>query len=144
MLGAAKSETAKSAGPHDSRIHSFVLTADRPIAPASLQLFLDMLRQLHGASLLRIKGIVALADDAARPLVIHGVQHVFHPPLRLDAWPDEDHSTRIVCIVRDLQKGHVEGLWRAFCGMPAVDTPDAAALAANPLNPGGGGLFNHS
>ena len=143
VLGAAQ-KSMRASSPHDARLHSFVLTAESPVAPTSLQLFLDMLKQLHGASLLRMKGLIALSDDPGRPVVIHGVQHVFHPPLRLDRWPDADRATRIVCIVRDMDKGHVEGLWRAFCGMPAVDTPDAAAITSNPLNPGGGGLFNHS
>ena len=135
---------AHDANRHDAHIRAFALTARRPLAPASLQLFLDMLRELHGNSLLRLKGIVALADDPARPLVVHGVQHVFHPPQRLEAWPDSDHGTRIVLIVKDLDPGHVRGLWGAFTGGADVDTPDAEALAANPLKLSSGGLFRHS
>jgi G3E family GTPase len=55
-----------------------------------------LLGSAHGPNLLRVKGIVAPADDPARPVIIQGVQHVFHPPLRLPAWPDGDHTTRIV------------------------------------------------
>ncbi len=132
------------ANKHDEDIRAFVLKAASPVAPASLQLFLDMLRELHGSSLLRLKGIVALADDPARPLVVHGVQHVFHPPQRLETWPDRDHGTRIVLIVRDIDPGHIRGLWGAFTGAVAIDTPDAQALAVNPLKPSSGGLFTHS
>ena len=67
-------------------------------------MLLDLLRQAHGPRLLRVKGVVALSDDPARPVVIHGVQHVFHPPHRLSAWPDADHRTRIVFIVKDLEE----------------------------------------
>ena len=133
-----------SGGAHDARIHSFVLTSEQPIAPPLLQLFLDMLQQLHGPALLRMKGIVSLADDPTRPLVIHGVQHVLHPPVRLERWPDDDHSTRIVFIVCGLDPDHVRGLWGAFSGGIAIDRPDAAALSENPLKPGGGGLFTYS
>jgi G3E family GTPase len=126
---------------HDDRIHSFCLKSDKPVAPASFNLFLQFLRELHGPSLLRMKGIVALSDDATRPLVIHGVQHVFHPPVRLDAWPDSDHSTRIVFIVKDIDPGHLRGLWQAFTAGGGVDQPDGQALTANPLKPATGGLL---
>lgn len=143
-------ETAASRGPgaerrHDERIRAFVIRDEQPVRAASLQLFLDMLQQLHGASLLRVKGLVALAEDPGRPVVIHGVQHVFHPPVRLEDWPDADRSTRLVMIVRDLDPAHVQGLWRAFAGGAGVDLPDAQALSDNPLKPSASsGLFGHS
>jgi G3E family GTPase len=118
---------------HDARIRAFCLTSQAQIATAAFDLFLDLLRQAHGPSLLRVKGIVALADDPARPVVIHGVQHVFHPPVRLAAWPDADHSTRMVFILRDLSPVFVADLWRTLTGEIAVDTADAAALAESPL-----------
>lgn len=145
VLHAAQSGAqAHNSNRHDARIHAFVISAGKPIAGASLQLFLDMVRQLHGSSLLRVKGLIALAEDPSRPLVIHGVQHVFHPPLRLNDWPDADRQTRIVFIVRDLDPGHVRGLWQAFSGGVGIDTPDADALTANPLKPSSGGLFSQS
>jgi G3E family GTPase len=104
-------------------------------------MFLDLLRQAHGPRLLRVKGVVALSDDPARPVVIHGVQHVFHPPHRLSAWPDADHRTRIVFIVKDLEEHFVTGLYNAFAGTPAVGAPDASALTDNPLAPRAGGLL---
>jgi hypothetical protein len=84
---------------------------------------------------------VALSDDPARPVVIHGVQHVFHPPHRLSAWPDADHRTRIVFIVKDLEERFVTGLYEAFAGTPLPDAPDASALTDNPLAPRAGGLL---
>ena len=52
---------------------------------ATFEMFLDLLRSLHGPKLLRLKGIVKIAETPDTPLVIHGVQHVLHPPARLDA-----------------------------------------------------------
>ncbi len=126
---------------HDDHIRAFCLTGDTPFTPASFDIFLDLLRHTHGPRLLRVKGIVALADDPSRPVVIHGVQHVFHPPHRLDAWPDADRRTRIVFIVKDLDRKFVEGLSAALIHRPAVDTPDAEALSNNPLAPRPGGLL---
>ncbi|QGM99655.1 GTP-binding protein [Methylocystis parvus] len=126
---------------HDDHIQAFCLTGDEPFTPPSFDIFIDLLRHTHGPRLLRVKGIVALSDDPARPVVIHGVQHVFHPPHRLDAWPDDDHRTRIVFIVKDLDWKFVEGLYAALIHMPATDTPDAEALTNNPLAPARGGLL---
>jgi G3E family GTPase len=100
---------------HDARIRSFSFTEERAISPAGLELFLELLKSYHGASLLRMKAIVKVADDPARPVVLHGVQHVFHPPARLSSWPDgSEGATRMVFIVRDIEKQAIEGLFRAF------------------------------
>jgi G3E family GTPase len=96
-------------------------------------MFLDLLRSAHGPKLLRVKGLVALAEDPDRPVVIHGVQHVIHVPAVLPRWPDGDRRSRLVFIVKDLDRSFVERLWTAFLGRPGVDQPDAAALADNPL-----------
>ncbi len=127
-------------GPHDEHIGSFVLTAAKPLAPTRLDMFLDLLRGAHGPGLLRVKGLVALADDASRPLLVQGVQHLFHPPRRLPNWLDEDHGTRLVVIGRDLDRAAIEKLWRAFFDAPSIDRPDGAALAS-PFAPSGPGLF---
>ena len=126
---------------HDARIRAFCLRSDTALAPGAFDTFVEMLRQIHGPNLLRVKGILSLSDDPARPVVIHGVQHVFHPPQRLDAWPDADHSTRIVFIVRDIEPEHLRGLWAAFAGESRIGQPDAAAITQNPLNPKPEGLL---
>ncbi len=119
---------------HDARIRAFCLTSDRPIRQGTLDMFLDLLRSSQGAKLLRVKGLVALAEDPEHPVVIHGVQHVIHVPAVLPRWPSEDRRSRIVFIVDDLDRETVEKLWNAFLGKPAVDQPDAAALSDNPLS----------
>jgi hypothetical protein len=72
------------------------------------------------------------------PVVVHGVQHVFHPTARLERWPDDDHRTRLVFITRDLPERTVRELFEAFIGTAAPDRPDRAALTDNPLVPFGG------
>ncbi|KQP42497.1 ATP-binding protein [Methylobacterium sp. Leaf104] len=123
---------------HDASIRAFSLTSDAPVPRAAFEMFLDLLRSAHGPNLLRLKGLVALADAPDRPLVVHGVQHVIHAPVHLDAWPDGDHRSRLVLILRDLDPAFVARLWDAFLGRPRIDGPDAAALTDNPLAiPGG-------
>jgi G3E family GTPase len=123
---------------HDDRIRAFAFTADAAIPSAMLEMFLDLLRSVHGPSLLRLKGIVKLAETPASPVVIHGVQHVFHPPVRLPHWPDGDERTRIVLITRDLEPEGVKQLFDAFLGATTPDRADRAALLDNPLVPFGG------
>ncbi|MDB5556495.1 MAG: cobalamin biosynthesis CobW-like protein, partial [Rhizobium sp.] len=82
---------------HDEAIQSFSIIHERPVDPAALGMFIDLLRSAHGEKLLRMKAVVQLADDPDRPLVLHGVQSIFHQPERLPAWPDpSDRRTRMV------------------------------------------------
>ena len=118
---------------HDASIQAVCLTSAAPVPRAAFEMFMDLLRSGHGPKLLRLKGLVALADDPERPIVVHGVQHVFHAPLTLPSWPDPDHTSRLVLILRDLDPAFVERLWDAFLGRPRIDAPDATALANNPL-----------
>jgi len=126
---------------HDASIRAFCLTSAEPLSPAAFDAFMTMLQQAQGPKLLRVKGIVGLADDPSRPIVVHGVQHVFHPPVRLERWPDGDHSTRLVFIVKDLSRAFVERFFSAATGAITVDAPDLAAELSNPLAIKSGGLL---
>jgi G3E family GTPase len=99
---------------HDQHIRSFSFSEPQAISPAGLELFMELLKSYHGSNMLRMKAIVKVSDEPSRPIVLHGVQHVFHPPVRLREWPDTDHSTRMVFIVKDIEKPMIEGLFRAF------------------------------
>ena len=105
---------------HDERIRAFCITRDKPISWAALSGWLDALASMRGDDLLRVKAIVALADRPEQPVVLHGVQHLFHPPVLLPQWPSEDRRTRIVFITRDLPKEAIEQSLAAF---EAADEP---------------------
>lgn len=127
---------------HDTNRHgaieAFSFSSDQPIEPHDLEAFLDLLSSAHGPKLLRVKGIVKLRDEPDRPLVVHGVQHVFHPPVQLSAWPAGDTKlTRFVFITDGLPRAYVERIFRALTGEIGVDQPDKAAFANNPLAPPG-------
>jgi G3E family GTPase len=123
---------------HDDRIRAFTLATDAAIPVAMLDMFLELLRSLHGPDLLRLKGIVKLTETPASPVVIHGVQHILHRLVQLPAWPDGDERTRLVLITRDLEPDAVKRLFDAFLGAGAPDRADGAALVDNPLVPFGG------
>lgn len=118
---------------HDASIRSFSIVHDQPIDRNAVAMFVDLLRSAHGEKLLRMKAIVMLSDDPARPLVLHAAQSTLHPPARLDAWPGEDRRTRLVLITKDLEEDFVRDLFDAFIGKPRVGGADRAALTDNPL-----------
>jgi G3E family GTPase len=86
---------------HGDAIRSFAVTRVEPVDWPSFADWLGSLVSLRGANILRIKGLVNVRRSE-RPLVIHGVHHVFYPPTALRAWPDADQSTRLVFITRGL------------------------------------------
>ncbi|MCA3360298.1 MAG: GTP-binding protein [Roseomonas sp.] len=111
---------------HDARIQAFGLTFTEPLPWEGLGGWLEMLAITRGASILRLKAILNLAGED-RPVVLHGVQHVFHPPERLAAWPaGHDRHSRIVFILRDLDRAVVEEGLAAFLQAAR----DKAAIAA--------------
>jgi G3E family GTPase len=123
---------------HDERIRAFSYATDQAIPASMFDMFIELLRSLHGPDMLRLKGIVKIADMPETPVVVHGVQHLFHPTVRLERWPDEDHRTRMVLIMRDGSPEKITELFEAFLAAPRIDRPDRAALLDNPLVPFGG------
>ncbi len=109
---------------HDARIQSFSVVLDTPLDRYGLQSALSMLTSFRADNLLRFKAIVNLQDEP-QPVVLHGVQHVLYPEVKLDAWPDDDHRSRFVFIVRDLDPEFVANLLADFTG--AARTHAAAA-----------------
>src|SRR6516162_2439461 len=108
---------------HDDRIRAFCITRERPISWGVLSGWLDGLATMRGDDLLRFKAIVALSDRPDQPVVLHGVQHLFHPPILLRQWPSEDRRTRMVFITRDLPQEAIEATLTAF--EKAVEEPPA-------------------
>jgi G3E family GTPase len=99
---------------HDEHIRAFAIRKEEPIPAQAFSLFLDLLTAQRGADLLRVKGIVNIAEEPDRPMVFHAVQHVMHPPVTLEAWPSDDHDTRLVFIVRDLDKAQIQNFLDAL------------------------------
>ncbi len=89
------------AGHHSANIRSFSLRITEPIDWTAFGVWLTALLHRHGTQVLRVKGLLNVSD-ALGPVVLHGVQHIIHTPMHLDAWPDADTSSRIVFVVQDL------------------------------------------
>ncbi|WP_027059744.1 CobW family GTP-binding protein [Mesorhizobium loti] len=112
---------------HGIQSYSFVI--DEPVEWAAFARWLDYVAALKGEDLLRLKGLVHVTEQPERPLVLHGVQHVFHPPVRLDAWPSADRRTRLVFIVRDIPRETIARTLTKFAAIDAasIRAPDRTA-----------------
>jgi G3E family GTPase len=102
---------------HADDIRTLALRFDAPVDWTRFGIWLTMLLHRHGDALLRVKGILNVAD-AVTPVAVHAVQHLVHPPRHLGAWPDGDRRSRLVFIARGLDPVVIERSFRAFSGVP--------------------------
>jgi G3E family GTPase len=93
---------------HRSDIASFAFIREEPSSRYALQLLLNALEHNLGPNLLRVKGLVNVAEEPDRPAVIQGAQHLLHNIAWLDRWPDADRRTRIVFITQNIARADVE------------------------------------
>jgi len=100
---------------HLHGIQSFCLSFADPLDGTELSNALQMLTQVYGGKLLRVKGIVNVKDQP-KPFVVHGVQHIFYPPDTLEKWPGDNHASRLVFITKDLSEDVVRRHFTPFVG----------------------------
>lgn len=107
------------ASAHDHRIRAFALRFERPLDWTMFGIWLSLLLAARGQDVLRVKGLLNAAGSVG-PVVLNGVQHVIHPPQHLAAWPDDDHASRLVLIVREIAADDVERSLLAFQELAAL------------------------
>ncbi|CAO3352369.1 Metal chaperone, involved in Zn homeostasis [Azospirillum palustre] len=98
---------------HDDHIRAFCMVIDRPIPWNGFVDFMEALIAQAGENLLRVKGLLNV-QESELPVVVHGVQHMFHPPVRLEDWPSDDHRTKLVFITRDVGQPVIEPLFNGL------------------------------
>ena len=130
---AARAGAAGATGPghdvnrHGPDIHTFCIVHEEPIDWTAFGIWLTMLLHSHGEEVLRVKGILNVRGIET-PVVINGVQHIVHPPMHLEGWPDDDRRSRIVFIVRGIPRARIVESLAAFNRLAGVapDRPEAA------------------
>lgn len=85
--------------------HSFELTS--AISMAKFELWLNEILALKGPDLLRMKAILNIQGFPG-PMVVHGVQHLFHPASFLTTWPTQERHSRLVFITRGIEREVLE------------------------------------
>jgi G3E family GTPase len=118
VLDASAHGTAHGHDPnrHDAQVYSFVLRFKKPFIWGEFAEAMDVLLSTCGDRILRVKGLINVEGKPA-PRVVHCVQHVRYPEAGLPAWPDTDHDSRLVFIVRNFQREYVEKAFAMFCGV---------------------------
>lgn len=118
---------------HDRDIASFAFIRDNPIPREALRLLLEALQQNLGPNLLRVKGIINVAEEPGKPAVIQGAQHLLHNLAWLERWPDADHRSKIVFITQGYDRADVEDMI-AVLDRVAMRTAAARAKAQAQAN----------
>jgi G3E family GTPase len=95
---------------HNQNIKTVSLRFKEPFTWEAASAALELLTQLRGPDMLRVKGLMNIDG---KPVVIQGVQHIFHPPVTLDQWPSADHDTRMVFITKNIEAKLIESLFNA-------------------------------
>ena len=98
---------AHGAHTHTTHVESFAAVFDRPLDWTAFGVWASMLLHRHGADILRLKGLLNIAGMPT-PVLVNGVQHLMHPPSHLPEWPDADRRSRLIFIVRGLQRPRIE------------------------------------
>ena len=120
QLQAWLGNTATSPNPHghasksDGAINTFAFLSEQHVSEAQLIVFREAMRIMHGPKLLRMKGLIALKEDPDHPVVIHHVQSIAHPPVKLARWPTRDQRTKLVFITQSIARETIEGFWNAL------------------------------
>lgn len=105
-------------GGHAADASSFVLRFEAPMDWVAFGVWLTALLHTHGERILRVKGVLHVAESDT-PVAIHGVQHVVHPPMHLGAWPSDERTSRIVFITRGLDAAPIRASLQTFLGLAA-------------------------
>ncbi|QHE76184.1 CobW family GTP-binding protein [Hydrogenophaga sp. PBL-H3] len=117
----------REAGAHASGVASFSLDLDGPMDWTVFGVWLSLLLHAHGDRVLRVKGLLDVAGTE-RPVVVHGVQHLIHPPTHLAAWPAGERRSRLVFITQGLAPDLIRRSLSAFL---AALSPRTAREAMN-------------
>jgi len=107
---------------HAAGVESFAVIFNHPLDWTAFGIWASMLLHRHGADVLRVKGLLNVAG-VPTPVLINGVQHVVHPPSHLEKWPDDDRRSRLIFIVRGLQRPRIErslGVFNDLVNSPAA------------------------
>lgn len=105
---ASRLDITHTAPPHrGSEVRSFSVRADRAVDFRSFALWLSMVSQFHGETLLRVKGLLRVEDEPG-PVVVQAVQHVVYPTYAMSQWPSADRSSRLMVITRGMPVKLVE------------------------------------
>jgi G3E family GTPase len=126
----AEEADGHSSHAHTSEVRSFAAIFDRPLDWTAFGVWASMLLHRYGADVLRLKGLLNI-EGVPTPVLINGVQHIVHPPSHLEAWPDADRRSRLIFIVRGLERARIERSLAVFNNL--VNAPARPRQSGDPV-----------
>lgn len=105
-----------------TNIESFAILRAEPISSLTLLAAINLVQQQYGDSILRLKGIIDI-EGRDNPVIIHGVQGQLYPVAELDEWPEGDHVSKLVFIVRATVLEQIRHIFTQ-----ALDHPDESTI----------------
>ena len=114
---------------HMDGISTFCVAIDQPVKWSAFKQWLEYLALLKGEDLLRFKGLLQIEERPETPIVVQGVQHIFHPPRELECWPDADRRSRLVFITRRISRETIVGTLCKFAGVDIAATNGFRAVS---------------
>lgn len=111
-LGVHRSLVQPAAGTPGG-VASFTLELEHGVDWTVFGVWLSLLLHTHGQRVLRVKGLLHV-QGAERPVVVHGVQHLIHPPEHLPAWPPGERRSRLVFITQGIAPDLIRRSLAAF------------------------------
>jgi len=112
---------------HTRGVVAFAVTAKRRVDWVLFSTWLSLLVHAHGQRLLRIKGLLEVADDEP-PIVVNVVRHVVHFPEHLAEPPFDRCGSCLVFLVRDLEPADIRRSLSAFVGECFTTTCQSSAM----------------
>lgn len=105
-----------------TNIDSFAIVRHEPLNSLALLAAINAVQQQYGDSILRLKGIVEV-EGQPKPVIVHGVQGQLYPVTDMDEWPEGDHISKIVFIVRESVLEQIKHIFTQ-----AIDHPDESTI----------------
>ncbi|MEO0329104.1 MAG: GTP-binding protein [Pseudomonadota bacterium] len=119
---------------HSRKFQSVSLTCENTMPARNVTDFINFLQAQIGGRLLRIKGLFACQENEGAPLLVQVSGSIFHEPVFLNAWPDDNRTSQCVVIFSGTEPQKISEIFESFFGAPAIDRPDGQALHSNPLS----------
>jgi G3E family GTPase len=116
-----------AAAAHNQHARTWLIEQDGPLDWEVLSPCVGKIIASHGNALLRVKGVIWTVGDT-RPLIIHGVQRLFHSPVRIERWPAQPRTSLV--IIGDDGVGAETAVELLREAMRAAASPSLGALAA--------------
>lgn len=119
---------------HEGTVAAYSFFIDEALDWTGFAVWFSLFLHRHGTQVLRAKALLNIAGEPG-PVALHGVQHVVHPPVHLDRWPDADRRSRFVFIGRAISADAITASLLSFSRAAKRERqqPSAVQIVVSPV-----------